>query len=592
MWPVNVMYLLLFCYACLSTAHGGVYFVSRNFYNVLHWDPVKPAFSGQKVFYSVQYLRDDQDQYHIKRECQNITRLSCNLTAETPSKPYIHYMAKVMVNGSCVGITTRFKPLRDTVLGPPLLSKCTTVSALHVDVILERGPNGVSIADIINSSKVGFSRTVPEYILKITHPAWAAQVVKNTTGQFDVKLKSNQTEYCGHVVYKPHEWGRSDSENASFCVTLPDNPGMLLQWLLVTLAVLSAAVIISVVCMCNYLKGGKLKSMPQALESTSKTWEILKHPDNNLVISEIYVGPKSDETVYSLIQVKSNVPPHRSGGYSPQDTPRHICKWNMDSSMRTAAPGTSPHSKDTSVQFSETYGVVAVHEQMKPNEEFQQSASGGSMISHSPLTSDEEGNWGKGGTIPKPSLSGTPQFSGSGFSENNPAKTLVLHTARINNGQLVLPSFPFLSEDTTGDTVSQMNPERKPLLSDLTDCQDAPSLMCLQRSDSSDWTDSGCDDSSINTPTNLYYNTAYFASQKAAPDLHKECNTIASNDAIIESGYKQNWMPEIQRKPASTDIWTSISPKIDEEVDDDEGTVSMENSGQIPLGHWGIQIQN
>lgn len=47
------------------------------------------------------------------------------------------------------------------------------------------------------------------------------QVNETTTGRFAINLKNNQ-EYCGYVVYKTSsEWGRSESENASFCVTLP-----------------------------------------------------------------------------------------------------------------------------------------------------------------------------------------------------------------------------------------------------------------------------------------------------------------------------------------------------------------------------------
>lgn len=62
------------------------------------------------------------------------------------------------------------------VLGPPHLSTRTTASALFVHVTLQEGPNGVSIADIINSSKEGFTKTIPEYILRIIKPEWAAQV--------------------------------------------------------------------------------------------------------------------------------------------------------------------------------------------------------------------------------------------------------------------------------------------------------------------------------------------------------------------------------------------------------------------------------
>lgn len=65
------------------------------------------------IVYWTDYRGDDQD-YLIKDECQNITSLSCDLTAETPSVYDVYYRAKVMVNGTCYDITTFFKPLRDS----------------------------------------------------------------------------------------------------------------------------------------------------------------------------------------------------------------------------------------------------------------------------------------------------------------------------------------------------------------------------------------------------------------------------------------------------------------------------------------------
>lgn len=40
---------------------------------------------------------------------------------------------------------------------------------------------------------------------------------------------------------------------------------MLLPWVLVSAALLTAIIIMAVVCMCNYAKGGMKKSMPQLL---------------------------------------------------------------------------------------------------------------------------------------------------------------------------------------------------------------------------------------------------------------------------------------------------------------------------------------
>uniref|UniRef100_A0A096M2K9 Interleukin-22 receptor subunit alpha-1-like n=1 Tax=Poecilia formosa TaxID=48698 RepID=A0A096M2K9_POEFO len=152
MWPRNILVLLLFCYGEFFDCHMCYLYhlqiMSKNFNNVLHWDPVEPAFPGQKVLYSVQYWRGDDQNYLKKMECQNITSLSCDLTAETPSVYDVYYKAKVMVNGSCHGITTSFNPLRNTVFGPPVLSIRTTASSLHVNITVPKGPNGKSIPNI------------------------------------------------------------------------------------------------------------------------------------------------------------------------------------------------------------------------------------------------------------------------------------------------------------------------------------------------------------------------------------------------------------------------------------------------------------
>lgn len=145
------------------------------------------------------------DQFQIKKECQNITALSCDLTAETASFYDVQYEARVFVNNACYGKTTRFKPLAESknvfidahvcsrgtkdvvifilsfccptaIFGPPKLSINTAASSLLVNVTLPLGPDGVSIANIINRSTNGHSKSVIIYTLNITEPKWAALV--------------------------------------------------------------------------------------------------------------------------------------------------------------------------------------------------------------------------------------------------------------------------------------------------------------------------------------------------------------------------------------------------------------------------------
>ncbi|XP_041799342.1 uncharacterized protein LOC121611044 [Chelmon rostratus] len=548
MWSMKVIILLLFCYDCLSANNGKVKFISKNFNNILHWDPVEPAFPGENITYSVQYQSDRGElPFQIKEGCQNITALSCDLTAETPSDGDVNYQAKVFVNGRFHGLTNRFTPMAQTILGPPILSIYTTVTSLHVNVTLPLGPRRVSIADIISSRKNGPSKTVAVYTLKITHPKWAALVNESTTGRFVINLKNNHTEYCGHVVYKPGSyWGRTESENASFCVTLPGDPLMLLPWLVTSAALSAAIIIISVVCICNYVMGGKEKGMPLQLVTTFSTPpRVLQSPDSNLITSKAVICPQSDKTVYATIQVKPDVPSVGVGGYFPQDIPCQAWQGSTGSSVGTGAHRLTPNPGDTSSQSSEIYSVVAVH---VPAEEkdFQQATL---KDRETKLLSSTGESWDKGGISSKLSPHVAPPLHDSDPCDSDLSRPLLLHTVHDSNGQLLLPSLIFQLQSHTGDI------QRRPLLSDLIDSKrEGPSLASVQSVDGSEWSDSGCDDSTLNTPTQPYCNIHYSPTQRVVTDFNQGCQDTPCNDAISESGYQQNWMPAMLLDTACKDL--------------------------------------
>ncbi|XP_022620114.1 uncharacterized protein LOC111235828 isoform X2 [Seriola dumerili] len=545
MQSVKVIILLLFSDACLSTGNGTVHFVSKNFYNVLHWNPVQPATQGEKVLYSVLLWNDVDQQYRITEGCQNITALTCDLTAETPAAPDVHYNAQVFVNGRLLGQTPmRFKPIADTILGAPTLTTYTTESSMSVKVTLPMGPNGVSIAEIISSSRNRPSKAVIYYDLKITEPEWAElQLSDVTTGQFDINLGKNQSKYCGHVVYKPSsEWGRNVSEKAPFCVTL------------LGAALLAAVVAMLAYWMCNYVKGGKHNKIPKSLKTISGTpGKVLQSPSSPITISKAVVsnGP-SEQTLYAKILVKQSETSVRPGGYAPQDIPSQDWEGSTVSSVGTGAHSSSPNPQNTSAQSSEIYSAVVVHVPAEEKEDFQQATTEDRGTRNPPLLSSEE-LWDKGGTTPNLMLYGKQASPHLDACESNPAMPLLLHTVRDTNGQLMLPSLTLQLESSTDDIVSSLNPERKPLLSDLIDYnKEGPTLASLQSFDSSElWSDSGCDDSTENTPTQTYSNAHYFPSQPVVNYFQQQCQNTPSSDAIFESGYKQNWIPAITLAAAS-----------------------------------------
>ncbi|KAK2844892.1 hypothetical protein Q5P01_011551 [Channa striata] len=529
MWSMRVILLLLVCYAC-QTCNARVYFASKNFFNILHWDPLKTESLEENVTYSVEYKSDAMKFFQLKEECINITALSCDLTAETVAGYDIYYYAKVKVNGSNYGKTLRFKPLAETILGAPKLSISTTALSLHVNVTLPLGPNGVSIADIINRSTRGHSQGVILYTLKITEPKSAALVEENLTGRFVINLKSYISEYRGYVVYEPlPEHGRSKSQNASFYVTVPVDNSVLVPWLLIGASFLAAIVIISALYTYNYVKGGKQNKMPHSLETAPGTGnKVLQLQDRKLSISkpEFYTPTA---TAYATIQqgVKPNLLSISNGGYSPQDIT--VQAWT-GSSLETDEDIANLNTQDSSAQSSEIYSVVVVNNVQCTN---LQQVSTENASSTTPLPSSHAEPWKKSGTSSTPDT-----FHDRDATETDQGRGLLLHTMRNPNGQLMLSSlFPPL-QSNTGAAAPPLTSERKPLLSDLIDTNDGPSLDSLMSFDSSEWSDSGCDDNTVDTPT-LY-------SPTVVPDFHQGCLNTPANEAEIESGYKQNWMSEIR----------------------------------------------
>lgn len=228
------------------------------------------------------------------------------------------------------------------------------------------------------------------------------------------------------------------------------------------------------------------------------------------------------------------------GGYAPQDILIPDSQDITSSSADTGGQGPSPQG--TSAQSSEIYSsVVVVHVSADDEKEAFQQVRSESRETWD-LPSSSEKLWDKAGTSPNPTRCGLQASPDLDACESDLVRPLNLHTERDANGQLTLSSlYPF--DSCTKDTLSPLNPETKPLLSDLIECTtDGPTLTSLLSFDGSEWSDSGCDDSTVNSPspTMQYCNSRYFPSQKVAPDFHQQSQNTPSSDVIFESGYKEN----------------------------------------------------
>ncbi|NWI91585.1 I20RA protein, partial [Pitta sordida] len=110
-----------------------VRFESINMKNVLHWSA--PEGTGNGVLYKVKYSIYGVGKWIRKPECRNINRTWCDLSSETSDYEEQYYASvKAFLNGmfSDWVETTRFNPLTDTKIDPPMVSVSSTEKSISI----------------------------------------------------------------------------------------------------------------------------------------------------------------------------------------------------------------------------------------------------------------------------------------------------------------------------------------------------------------------------------------------------------------------------------------------------------------------------
>ncbi|NWX19862.1 I20RA protein, partial [Aegotheles bennettii] len=110
-----------------------VRFESINMKNVLHWSA--PEGTGDGVLYKVKYSVYGVGKWIRKTECRNINRTWCDLSNETSDYEEQYYASiKACLNGMCSDWmeTTRFNPLTDTKIDPPVVSVSSTEKSISI----------------------------------------------------------------------------------------------------------------------------------------------------------------------------------------------------------------------------------------------------------------------------------------------------------------------------------------------------------------------------------------------------------------------------------------------------------------------------
>ncbi|XP_026139120.1 uncharacterized protein LOC113115754 [Carassius auratus] len=249
MCPLRVTVFLLCFTGCWgqSCNRTKAYFESRNFFSVLHWDPVDVL--GQTLLYSIQYNLYGKP-YEPVTWCQNISTPVCDMTdvmTHVMSDVTSKYHAKVTAGGQCLGEVI-FTPFWETTFAAPQWSVTSNQTHLNVTVSPPMAAWNRSIENIGFWGK-SFPRSSVKYTVRLTHPeSLAGKVFEDTSRSVLIWLQETDVQYCGEVFYTlTHPGLSSPSENTSFCVTLsaPNSwlhiliwPGLLALLLLIFLPIM------------------------------------------------------------------------------------------------------------------------------------------------------------------------------------------------------------------------------------------------------------------------------------------------------------------------------------------------------------------
>ncbi|XP_029537404.1 uncharacterized protein LOC115142069 [Oncorhynchus nerka] len=227
---------------------------------------------------------------------------------------------------------------------------------------------------MFNSTSFSYHDPPTVYILNITHPSWAAQFHKDTTGEFVLNhLQNNNVKYCGYVVYTPTiEMYRNASESRTFCVALAGYPRLLIPWFLLLGCLILGSFLLPVVVCRHYVR--KKSNMPDALKlTTSNVPPPMWHPPRAITysIAKSYhypVGFSYSDLKTGKLQMGPKFTSSGSGSYFPQDElssivqPRHCDTY-------IGQQGPPPEHSNNSTQSSTNYCMVVVQVANKGVEE-------------------------------------------------------------------------------------------------------------------------------------------------------------------------------------------------------------------------------
>ncbi|XP_053467902.1 interferon lambda receptor 1 isoform X1 [Ictalurus furcatus] len=576
MWLLRALILLVWCsgFWCNNCSMTKVYFESRNFHSRLHWDEVKMP--GREVRYSVKY-QVYGEQLKLMTGCHNISERSCDLSSAMMDIR-LKYYVKVMVDELCIGEFRNFIPSEQTSLEAPRLSGITTGSSFTITLTTPMGPQKHTIREISCWERCQDSGESPvNYIVTLTHPeSEAGKVFQNTSGMITLSHLDKNTQYCGVALYEfTHPGVKRQSENTTFCVTLPaaDKPWIPVIAVSVLVAFFLLITMSVILCQQHVKRKGNL---PKALQNMLMQPTPNFNPDPKVEINAVKVYTESPwnttKSELTLPKVLKETKTVNIEGYAPQDYQEK--DWHCHSYTNDQAVPASNQSAESCTSYS----MVVVGMEPQNREELSSCANdsglGGSISPGLSSCTDDD--------LFQILPNAEPEEDLGMIEPDSTSELLVLPVSRGTNGKLQF-SIAFHPVDSNVNHSSEIMPlvpksttvgERTLLLTDLVSMGD------------SDWTDNELSSDHRNN---------YLPNR--VPQI---CSELPSSETISKvllsdstSNYRENWVPGILPDLLPNDTTCIVSDnKLNElaepEEDVDESPSELE---AIFLGGWMVHVQ-
>ncbi|NXT02823.1 I20RA protein, partial [Jacana jacana] len=293
-----------------------VHFESVNMKNVLQWSA--PEGTGDGVLYRVKYSVYGVGKWIRKPECRNINRTWCDLSSETSDYEEQYYASvKAFLNGMCSDWmeTTRFNPLTDTKIDPPMVNVSSTEKSISIVLTApekwKRSPEEESVSLLQVYPGLQYNISV---LKKKTKKRWWFSVSNNT---LVLSWLEPGTAYCVSAQIQVTTPLLHSGFSKEYCVaTLKDKRteetitivfGYVLPLMLALLSV-------STTCYCvhRYIHVGKQKHPTNLVwQYTDKCKEKVFIPCEKIVVNLITLNMDD----YKPSQESSHLPERKSPHY-------------------------------------------------------------------------------------------------------------------------------------------------------------------------------------------------------------------------------------------------------------------------------------